>query len=252
VRLPLLLLFLATSSACGPRRPVPAEEETWRDFDSKLEVRLDVVDRLLDQKSVRKAEVIIAQMRSEGDDEPELDYLQGRALYLKGMHAEAEALIRSAMPKMTRDARPHATLGLLLADTRRPDEAIEALQAATRVDPRDADTWNNLGFVLSTSSRHEEAVAALREAVRLDGTIARYRNNLGFALHASGHPADALRVFRTTGTAADAHSNMALAWEMSGAPDRAREAYEAALQYNPDHARARDGLVRLDAPQETP
>lgn len=245
----VLLLLLA---ACAPKRPVPLEDETWRDFESRLDVRLDVVERLLDQGNVGKAEVIIAQMRAEGDEVPELDYLQGRALYLKGMHAEAEVLLRQAMPGMKRDARPHATLGLLLADARRTDEALVSLQTAADLDPKDADNWNNLGFVLTMSTRHEEAVVALREAVRLDGTIVRYRNNLGFALHASGHPADALRVFRTTGSAADAHTNMAVAWELSGSPEKAREAYAEALQYNPDHTKARDGLARLDMPEEKP
>ncbi|TNE91350.1 MAG: tetratricopeptide repeat protein [Deltaproteobacteria bacterium] len=239
-------------AACAPKRPALAEDETWRDFESKLEVRLDVIETLLDQGAVRKAETIIAQMRSEGEDTPELDYLQGRALYLQGMSAEAEQLLSRATTAMKRDARPHEVLGLLYADAQRSDEAVTELQTAVKLDENNAKTWNNLGFVLTSTQRFDEAVEALREAVRLDGTIARYRNNLGFALHASGHPADAMQVFKSTGTLADAHTNMAVAWELAGSLDEARAQYAAALESNPEHTPAKEGLARLEAHEESP
>ncbi|MCO4744039.1 MAG: tetratricopeptide repeat protein [Proteobacteria bacterium] len=229
-----------------------SEDETWRDYESKLEVRLDVVETLLDQGSVPRGLAIMSQMRAEGDTTPELDYLQGRALFLQGMHSEAEALLISASEKMKRDGRPHATLGLLYADTKRPEDAIAALRKSLEHDEANAKTWNNLGFVLTSGRHYEEAVEALRQAVRLDGTVRRYRNNLGFALHASGHPRDALQTFMTTGSPADAHANMALAYELQGTPDKARDEYQVALKNNPDHTTAKEGLARVEAHEESP
>ena len=243
------LLAMLLSVACAPQRPVPeaAPESTWRDYESRDEVRLKVVDSLMDQGNIAGAQAILADIRSEGTSTPELDYLQGRSLYLQNMYAEAEELLTLAAGKMRKDPRPYATLGLLYADSQRVDEAVQALRLSLDIDEAQAETWNNLGFVLHASGSHDDAVDALREAIRLDGTIARYRNNLGFALHASGRPADALQAFQTTGTPADAHTNMAIAWEVQGDDARARDEYMMALSSNPVHRPAKEGLGRLDA-----
>lgn len=243
-------LTILLAAACAPQRPVPeaAPEASWRDYESRDEVRINVIDSLMDQGNITGAQAILAEIRSEGRTDPILDYLQGRALYLQGMYAEAESLLAAAAGKLRKDPRPYATLGLLYADTNRVDEAVESLRRSLDIDDSQSETWNNLGFVLHASGSHDEAVEALREAIRLDGTIARYRNNLGFALHASGRPADALQAFQTTGTPADAHTNMAIAWEVQGDSARARDEYLLALASNPVHQPAKEGLGRLDAP----
>lgn len=246
-----VILLIALLSACGPKRPVSADE-TWRDYESKLEVRLDVIGTLLDQGDVGRAMAIIAQMRQEGEKTPDLDYLQGRALFLQGMHAESEPLLLSSSEKLKRDGRPYSVLGLLYADQKRQEESVAMFRESLDRDPSNAKTWNNLGFVLTSARQYDEAVEALREAVRLDGVVLRYRNNLGFALHASGRPADALQVFRTTGTPADAHANMALAYELQGTVDKAVQQYHAALENNPNHLTAKEGLARVEAHQESP
>lgn len=247
----ILLIALLASAACAPKRPT-SDEETWRDYESKLEVRLDVIESLLDQGAVERALAIVAQMRTEGEDTPELDFVQGRALYLQGMYAEAEVLLLSSGEKMKKDGRPHAILGLLYADSKRSTEAITALRDSLEHDASNAKTWNNLGFVLTSEKQYDDAVDALREAVRLDGVTRRYRNNLGFALHAGGHPGDALQAFMTAGTRADAHANMALAYEMQGTEDKAIEQYQSALTSNPNHVSAKAGLSRLEAKEESP
>ena len=244
-------LLLVGLSACTPKEPINVAP-AWSTDSGRRQTQLSMCEDFLDHGLLPQAFDLIAAMQKDGLHGPELDYLRGRALYLSGQYTQAETLLVSAAEHMRRDARPHATLGVLYADTNRVEEAIASLRKATEFDPKKAAYWNNLGFLLLSEDDPASAVSALETAVALEGTEARYRNNLGFALAAAGRFDEAMRTFGSAGDPSDALTNMGVAYEVAEQPDTAREHYEAALEYHPKHHAARQALERLDAPEESP
>ena len=72
-------------------------------------------------------------------------------------------------------------------------QALTLLEKATRARDADASVWNSLGSLLRESGRLEEAVQALRRCVHLDPEHANGRFNLGLALLDAGDSAGAVQ-----------------------------------------------------------
>ncbi len=243
----MAMLLAAVASGCGAgrKRDLPETPE-WTTQDGNVETRIGITETLINSGAIGEALVVIAQMRADGIRDPRVDYLQGRGLLAQGVNSEAERLLLISAEAMRGDPRPWRSLGILYADDKRQEEAIDALTKAADYDPDHAATWNNLGFLLMSDKRHGEAAKALQNAVALDATVPRYRNNLGFALAATGRYDDALKAFRSTGSNADAHANLATAYERAGDPELARVHYTKALSFSPTHQAAAEGIERLD------
>lgn len=242
--LPLLLSLSAIAgrkSASADEEPTPA----WATESGKARAQLDLVKLLVDSGNFDGALSLIARLRTEGVDDPELDFQQGRAL-------RASGLLDDAVPVLNRVPRRHPIypsaqneLGMLEMDRRHLTDAETYFKAATNASPKTASYWNNLGFCLMSAGRPEDAVTALRQSLTLDGSNARTRNNLGFALLAAGHDDEAWRVFRSMGGEADARYNLGVGYELKGNLPAAADAYRAALAASPDHVAAREALARV-------
>lgn len=242
---------LGVASARAPRGAVIEPMPVTATPDGRNEVRLELAEALIDAGSPTQARQVLDLAREEGADEGEIVLLQGRALAAEGLYGQAETLLLEARKAMPRDARPYRALGLLRADIGDPVGAIDVLEDAVRLDPNDAATWNNLGFLQLSQGQIDPACESLEQAVTLDGATPRYRSNLGFALAAAGRDREALAAFRGAGTEADARSNLGLAYEMNNRPSEALVQYRAALDANPHHPQALEGLRRTE-PVETP
>jgi tetratricopeptide (TPR) repeat protein len=246
-----ILLFALLGSAAagcihpGIRKDQIEELPQWR--TDPRSVRIALVTELLDTSSGSANTVgaldIVRQMRAEGERDPTLDLLQGKALRIDGVTSESERLLLLARKRMPRDARPSQELCVLYADLNRVDEAIEECRRATELDASNPAAWNNLGFLLLAADRPEEALDATQAAIELDASQARYRNNLGMALAALGRDDQAFRALQTTMSRADAAFMVGIVIERYSGPDPARPWYERALKLDPNHAQARDGLA---------
>lgn len=243
-----LLLVLLLASACVPKGRTVEDAPDWETERGRRELKYELIEAFLGQHEPDKAMTLIAQLHREDDDSPVLQLYQGQALMQDGMSGEAERVLLTYQKDEPKDPRSFRLLGALYADDKRIDEGITALQQAIALDDHDAATWNNTGFLLMAVGRNDDAITALERAIDLDGTQPRYRNNLGFALAAVGRWGDALEAFSSAGTPADAHSNLALAYELQGDTTDALEHYERALKYNPSHVDALDGKKRLLSP----
>jgi tetratricopeptide (TPR) repeat protein len=95
------------------------------------------------------------------------------------------------------EASAHSSLGKILAEMGRPQEALGHFEAAVRMHPERAEARFNLGLAYYHNARFEEAVLHLREAVRLDPALARAHLRLGGALAALGRHREALSVYQT-------------------------------------------------------
>lgn len=245
----LALVGCAGQSAATHNKRIVDDAPRW--MTEKDQVRVEIVDKLLQGGDTVHALAIIQEMREDGVKRPDLDLYQGMALHQQGMVDDAERMLDMALDNMPRNAKVHRSLCVLYADTDRVEQAIESCVRATKLAPDDGAAWNNLGF-LQLRTDPEAARSALQKAVDADPTEGKYRNNLAYAQAAAGDHRAALRTFLTTGTPADAHYNVGTAFEHAGDATRALSYYQRALTYDSDHTLAADAVLRLrPAPSKT-
>jgi tetratricopeptide (TPR) repeat protein len=81
-------------------------------------------------------------------------------------YARARPALEAALALDPDLPRAHNALGVIEAETGRPDAAIERWRATVRLDPRDFDALFNLGLMLGKRGRAPEARACLDRFVR--------------------------------------------------------------------------------------
>jgi Flp pilus assembly protein TadD len=249
MRLWLVIIGLALGTACGAaRRSTGSAEEipAWRTEDGQKGVWRDLAVWYIDNDMPDKALEMITRLRESGADSAELLLLQGRALVAQGMPEEARTVLELAREDMRKDPRPHQELGIVYADLGEYDLAVESLRTALQFDADDTRTRNNLGFLLLAMDLCEEATAELEQVLAADASNSRYRNNLAFSLVCSGEPTRALKLFRSTGSEAEARYNMGVAYERLDKLSSALLQYQQALEVDPKHEPAREALTRLE------
>ena len=80
---------------------------------------------------------------------------------------DAETLLRTAIARAPKFAKPHEDLGRLLVQQGRPDEAVPLLEHATQLDPKLEDAWFALGKALAALGRGAEADKAFERCFAL-------------------------------------------------------------------------------------
>ena len=99
-------------------------------------------------------------------------FLMGCGLQFEGRHEEAVAAYRDALrlePPGTSEL--NYNLGTALRALRRRDEAVDALQQATHLDPSMADAWSHLGITFAEQGQWSVAAACLERVMRLEPTV---------------------------------------------------------------------------------
>jgi protein O-mannosyl-transferase len=190
----------------------------------------------------------------EGARKTGLAALFGVLLFLtwsqSGMYRDAYTLYSETVARNPDAWMAHNELGLMLGRfAERSTEAIQHLQAATRLQPESAEIHNNLGVVLSeTSGRTEDAVTEFQAALKINPNYAEAHNNLGSALsELPGRKAEAIAEYQAALAAnpgyAEAHNNLGSALsEQEGRLPEAIQQFEEALRLNPGLAEAHANL----------
>jgi tetratricopeptide (TPR) repeat protein len=93
-------------------------------------------------------------------------------------------------------AEASQVMGHVLSDLGRPEEALEAYRNAVRLKPDLPDLYNNIGLVLRQADRLEEAVVALRQAVKRAPRDEQAQGNLAGVLKELGLVAEAEDCYR--------------------------------------------------------
>lgn len=104
--------------------------------------------------------------------------------------------LREACDAVPGVASLHYDLGVLLAQTGRPIEALGEYRLAAALDPNDADIQNNLGYLLAERGELDAAAACFHQAIAIDSRLAHPHFNLGRILMARGLKVEADRQFR--------------------------------------------------------
>lgn len=213
--------------------------------EARAQAQLDVLEGLMKGGMTEDALKVATQLRASGMKDARLDLLQARAMHAQGMSDQAADMLRNLTKHQPRDAAAWSALGIVLADMKDTNGAIEALERAHRIAPDDADVLNNLGYLQMAVGQNQRAATLFEAALVQDPSSLRTRNNLGFALSRLERDIDALASFRSAGSEADARYNMGVACEQRGDTASALTNYQAALTAQDNHPLALAALARL-------
>src|SRR5204862_5986795 len=155
----LLLSFLATAdakklsltNADGGAEVSDDGTAPWETKEGAEKTKIEMADALIKAGNPQEALSLIAEMRKGGNEQVELDVLQGKALRKLGLYDDADDILRGAIKHHPRSAAAHNELGLLLLERKQVDEALPELKAAAKQDPENPDFLNNYGFALITA-----------------------------------------------------------------------------------------------------
>ncbi len=195
------------------------------------------------------------------------------------------ALFESALAHTENNWMAHYSLGTALLEQDQPDQALNHLHAAEKLQPGDAKIANNLGLALESKERYSEALPWFLRAVELDpeswealanlgNALLRSRDpkqavshllrartlqpddgnlasSLGRALFAAGRTGEAETQFRQAiqllGDSAKLENNLGVTLLAQGRMDEARACFRRALALDPAYPPARTNLAATAA-----
>jgi Tfp pilus assembly protein PilF len=190
----------------------------------------------------------------------EMQRLQAQNSYERGL-----AQIRERQPAMALSslqeavtidptvALYHDTLGMLLLDLGRIEQAIAELQKAVDIDPARGDGHFHLGTAFAEARKWEDAVAAYRKAVSMPTltVIDLAHQNLGLALFHLGRYAEAEQALRFALTLDPslqaAYYNLGLVLAAEKRPDEAKALFRRTRELGPESSFGQAAQERLKA-----
>jgi TolB-like protein len=108
----------------------------------------------------------------------------------------SESEFKKTIALNSNDAEAHAYYSHLLNIVGRPEEAMEQIEIALKLDPRNPLIKGLYGMDLMFVHRYDEAIAAFQEALEGDPTAPPALNNMSEALHHAGREEEALQEYR--------------------------------------------------------
>ncbi|MEA3025679.1 MAG: hypothetical protein QOF91_964 [Alphaproteobacteria bacterium] len=151
-------------------------------------------------------------------------------------------LIRKAIGLNATDAAAHSNLGNALQNLKRSEEALASFDRAIALKPDFADAYYNRGNVLMDMKRHVDALASYDRAIALRPDHANAHYNRGNALQELNRYEDALvsydEAIALKPDFAEAYSNRGLALRDLKRSEDAVASYDRAIALKPDFAEA--------------
>src|SRR5262249_9919459 len=109
----------------------------------------------------------------------------------------ALALARKAIALSDSLPRAHSLLGLIYVRKQQYDRAFSEGEQAIALDPNNADSYGWQANVLTFAGRPEEALQVVEQAMRLNPRYpSHYLFNLGWAYHSTGRYAEAVATLK--------------------------------------------------------
>ena len=176
----------------------------------------------------------------------ESSFSVGRAYEAQGNYRQAEEVYGKLVAHNPENHLLQHRLGVLAVRQGRLDEANSHFEKALKSAPDDAELLTDIGYALYLQGRYDDAEQRLRSVVGNNPDNKRAANNLGMVLAKTGHGSEAYRVFRKTGSDAQAHSNLAYVYANIGELDLAEKHYSRALDFDDSLTQASDALLQLD------
>ena len=176
----------------------------------------------------------------------ESNFSVARAYEMQGKYNQAEEVYGRMVARNPENHRLHHRLGVLAVRKGDLDDANSHFDQALKGAPDDPELLADIGYTMYLQGRYAEAEQSLKDVVANYPDQQRAVNNLGMVLAKMGRGSEAYRVFRKTGSDAEAHSNLAYAYANTGQLDLAEKHYSRALDYDDTLTQASDALLQLD------
>ena len=163
-----------------------------------------------------------------------------------GTFADMETLWRDTLARNPDCWMAHSSLGLLLYNQGRIEEAMEQYHKAVQLVPNNCEELNNLGIALAAQGPFDEAIENFRRAIQINPNYPDALNNLGIALADQGRFDEAIENYRQAiqinPNYYEAVNNLGNALAAQGRLDEAIENFRRAIQIKPDYSEALDNL----------
>jgi len=164
------------------------------------------------------------------------------AFHQQGKLADAARIYREILQRQPNDFDALHLLGVIAAQTRRTELAVELIEKAIGINAKVADAHSNRGNALRDLKRFEEALASYDRALVLKPDYAEAFNNRGIALKELNRVDEALASYDKALVLkpdyAEAFYNRGIALQELNRVDEALASYDKALVLKPDYAKA--------------
>ena len=138
-------------------------------------------------------------------------------------------------------------IGMALIGMNRNADAVESLKNALVLNPKSPGILINLGIAYKNLHRYDEALRSMGEAAKLDPTDTNIQNMMGSAASDAGRYEDAVGYFKRASELAPRFPapfhNLGLTLNRMGRYADAIEPFKACLQIDPNHKSARFNLA---------
>ena len=178
-------------------------------------------------------------------------YMLGLSSWKTGDHTRALEAFDAALRLDPSHRKSLLNSARVLLETSRPQDALERVERALAIEPLSAEALRLEGRAYHELGQVTEAIEAYQCALALDDRDVWAMNNLGYLYIQQGRSDAALaplaRAVELRGNVPVFQNNFGTALERSGHTAAAREAYQAALQADSTYAKAAVGLSRVNA-----
>lgn len=172
--------------------------------------------------------------------------------HVGGRLPDAEMHYRRAIKILSQKhdlAMAHNSLGVVLKQQAKFDEAATQFRKAISLKPDFAEVYGNLANVLLEKHSPEDAVACFQKALSIKPDFAEAYSGLGKVLLKQGRREDAIACFKRALSIApldaDSHCNLGDAYYLQGNFDAAMDGYRNAISLKPDLEKAHCMLSEL-------
>jgi len=142
--------------------PPPPDEPTSAADDERLDAHLGAASELLSGRHYRQAEVELLRAQSAAPTDVRALNLLALVRFKLGKLDEARATYREIAVRQPNDATIQRNFGLVSLKMERYDDAVAALERATRLLPGDLRAWSYFGYALAKTGDNVAAALAFR------------------------------------------------------------------------------------------
>ncbi len=198
---------------------------------------------------LQEAEAQYRRILGAAPDSSECLHYLGILLHQTGRNEQALEATEKAISLQDDVAGYHSIRGVILQALGRHDEAVASHRRAVALKPGLAEAQSNLGIALKDVGLVDEAASCFRAAIALKPELVELHNNLGLALHAQGKFDEAIASYRRAiglnPAFADAYNNLGASLKELGREPEAIDAYRRAIDLQPTYAEAHSNLGLL-------
>lgn len=178
-------------------------------------------------------------------------YMLGLSAWKTGDHARALEAFDAALRIEPTHRKSLLNSARVLLETSRPQDALDRVEQALAIEPLSAEALRLKGRAHNELGQIPQAIDAYQRAIALDDRDVWAMNNLGYLYIQQGRSDSALaplaRAVEIRGNVPVFQNNLGTALERSGYFVSARQAYQAALQADSTYTKAAVGLDRVNA-----